>query len=158
MPQIQLPIFPAGVEHITPELAFEAKDGLVTYFTGHMPIFSHAEDDTQTFRMITAQFCVNGNAKQVEITRAFGVPSISVKRAVKLYRKKGAKGFYAEPGRRGAAVLTAPVLAAAQELLDEGLQTTEVAKQLKVKRDTLAKAIHTGRLHKAKKKRPKQSP
>jgi phage portal protein BeeE len=37
--------------------------------------------------MITAQFCESGNAKQAEIARAFGVPPISVKRAVKLYRK-----------------------------------------------------------------------
>jgi transposase len=39
--------------------------------------------------MITAQFCVNGNAKQMDIVRAFGVTKISVKRAVKRYREQG---------------------------------------------------------------------
>jgi len=153
MPQMQLPFFPDGVEHITAELAVEKRDGWVTYFNGHMPVFVHAEGDIATFRMITAQFCVNGNAKQAEISRAFGVTPISVKRAVKLYRKKGVAGFFEAPNRRGPAVLTEAVLKQAQGLLDEGLETSEVAEELAVKRDTLAKAIRAGRLHKPTKKK-----
>jgi DNA invertase Pin-like site-specific DNA recombinase len=153
MPQMHLPFFPDGVEHITSELAFEKKDGRVTYFNGHMPVFIHAEEDVATFRMITAQFCINGNAKQADIARAFGVTLIGVKRAVKLYRDKGVSGFYEEPKRRGPAVLTAEVLKEAQELLDEGVKTSEVGEQLGVKRDTLAKAIRAGRLHKPTKKK-----
>jgi transposase len=153
MPQMHLPFFPDGVEHITSELAFEKKDGQVTYFNGHMPVFIHAEDDRATFQMITAQFCVNGNAKQADIARAFGVTLISVKRAVKRYREKGTAGFYEAPKRRGPAVLTAEVLEQAQGLLDEGLETSEVADQLGVKRNTLAKAIGAGRLHKPAKKK-----
>jgi len=153
MPQMHLPFFPEGVEHITPALAFEKRDGQVTYFNGHMPVFVHDEQDIPTFRMITAQFCINGNAKQAEISRAFGLPLISVKRAVKRYREKGVSGFYEEPKRRGAAVLTAEVMQEAQARLDEGLETSEVAEQLGVKRDTLAKAIYAGRLHKPSKKK-----
>ncbi len=153
MPQMHLPFFPDGVEPITAELAFEKKDGQVTYFNGHMPVFMHDEQDIATFRMITAQFCINGNAKQAEISRAFGITLISVKRAVKLYRDKGVSGFYEEPKRRGAAVLTAEVLKEAQERLDEGLEIREVAGQLGVKRDTLAKAIRAGHLHKPTKKK-----
>ena len=153
MPQMHLPFFPDGVEHITSELAVEKKDGRVTYFNGHMPVFIHAEDDIATFRMITAQFCINGNAKQAEISRAFGVTPISVKRAVKLYREKGVSGFYEEPNRRGAAVLTDEVLKQAQDLLNEGLETSEVAEELAVKSNTLAKAIRAGRLHKPSKKK-----
>ena len=74
---------------------------------------------------------------------------------MKLYRKKGVAGFFEAPNRRGAAVLTEAVLKQAQGLLDEGLETSEVAEELAVKRDTLAKAIGAGRLHKpTKKKRP----
>ncbi len=153
MPQMHLPFFPEGVEHITSELAFEKRDGHVTYFNGHMPVFVHAEQDIPTFRMITAQFCINGNAKQADISRAFGITLLSVKRAVKRYREKGVSGFYEEPNRRGAAVLTAQVLKVAQERLDEGLETSQVAEQLGVKRNTLAKAIHAGRLHKPTKKK-----
>jgi transposase len=153
MPQMHLPFFPDGVEHITPELAFERKDGQVTYFNGHMPLFIHAEEDIATFRMITAQFCINGNAKQADISRAFGITQISVKRAVKRYRERGVAGFYEVPPRRGAAVLTEEVLKQAQERFDDGLETSAVAEQLGVKRDTLAKAIRAGRLHKPIKKK-----
>ena len=94
MPQLVLPIFPEGATQITPELTFEKRDGWVTYFHGLMPVFRHEEDDIQSFRMITSQFCGNGNATQAQITKAFGVPGISVKRAVKLYREKGPSGFF----------------------------------------------------------------
>jgi len=79
-----LPFFPQGVTHITAELAFTKQDAQVTDFNGHMPVFIH-EEDRATFRMITGQFCVNGNAKQADIVRAFGVTTISVKRSVKRY-------------------------------------------------------------------------
>src|SRR5262249_60635933 len=105
MPQVHLPMFPAGETHITSELAFEKRDGCITYFNGHMPVFTHAEKDIATFRMITSQFCVSGYAKQSDIIRAFGVTSISVKRSVKLYREKGTRGFYAPRVTRGAAVV-----------------------------------------------------
>ena len=88
MPQMQLPIFPEGVTHITPVLAFSKQDGRVTYFNGSMPVFIHDEDDRASFQMITAQFCVNGNAKHADIVRAFGVTKISLKRAVKRYREE----------------------------------------------------------------------
>ncbi len=153
---MQFPFFPEGVTHITQFLAFSKQDGRVTYFNGAMPVFSHDTEDIDTFRMITAQFCESGNARQVDIIRAFGISKISIKRAVKLYRKEGPKGFYATRKTRGAAVLIPQVLVQAQQLFDEGLETPEVADQLGIKRDTLSKAVRAGRLHKhAKKKRMK---
>ena len=147
MPQIQFPFFPEGVTHITALLAFARRDGRVTYFNGNMPVFFHDETDLASFRMITAQFVVNGHATQAEIARAFGVAKISIKRAVKLYREQGPKGFYAPRNTRGAAVLTPSVLEQAQQLFDEGLHTPEVADRLGIKRDTLSKAVRAGRLH-----------
>jgi transposase-like protein len=97
--------------------------------------------------MITAQFCINGNATQAEIRRAFGVSKISLKRAVKRYREEGPKGFYQPQKRRGPAVLTPEVLASAQQLLDEGLEPSQVADRLGIKRDTFSKAVRAGRLH-----------
>ncbi len=152
MPQIQFPFFPEGVRHFTPLLAFSKQDGRVTYFNGSMPVFGHDEADVASFRMITAQFCVNGNAKQAEIVRAFGVTKISLKRAVKRYREEGPKGFYRPRKHRGAAVLTPAVVAEAQQLLDDGLETSEVADGLGIKRDTLSKAVRAGRLHRPVKK------
>ena len=153
MPQMQFPFFPEGVTHITPLLAFSRQDGRVTYFNGDMPIFIHDAEDMDSFRMITAQFCVNGNTRQVDIIRAFGISKISIKRAVKLYREMGPKGFYAKRKTRGPAVLTPLVLEQAQQLLDKGQETPEVADQLGVKRDTLSKAVRAGRLHKPVKKK-----
>jgi transposase len=148
MPQLQLAIFPEGVTHITAALAFSKRDGQVTYFNGSMPVFVHDESDRASFQMITAQFCVNGNAKQMDIVRAFGVSKISLKRAVKRYREQGPRGFYEQRKRRGPAVLTEAVLAEAQQLLDEGLEPSEAADRLGIKRDTFSKAVRAGRLHK----------
>ena len=153
MPQAQLPIFSNGVTLINANLAFEKKDARVTYFNGTMPVFSHDEDDLNTFRMITSQFYVNGNATQAEICRAFGVNPINVKRAVKKYREQGAAGFYKPRNTRGATVLTPEVLTEAQRLLDQGDTVTEVANAVGVKRNTLNKAILDKRLHKAIKKK-----
>ena len=152
MPQLHLPMFPNGVIHITDQLAVMKKDGAVTYFNGHMPVFSHGENDINTFRMITSQFCVNGAAEQSDIIRAFGVTSISVKRSVKTYREKGPKGFYAPRVTRGAAVLLDPVVAAAEELLADGAGATDVAEKLGLKLNTLQKAIRAGRVRRPAKK------
>ncbi len=153
MAQTQLPIFPQGSTLITSQLAFTNESDQITYTYGVLPVFTHAKDDHKTFRMITAQFCVNGQAKQADIVRAFGVTNISVKRAVKLYREKGVSGFYEQRKTRGAAVLTTPVLTKAQQLLDEGVTVSDVACQLELKPNTLAKAVTAGRLHKPNKKK-----
>ena len=126
------------------ELAFEKKDGCITYFNGHMPVFTHGEKDVATFRMITSQFCVSGYAKQSDIIRAFGVTSISVKRSVKLYREKGTRGFYAPRVTRGAAVLVDSVVAQIEELLAAGASEAEVAKKLELKR-ARSRAPHASR-------------
>jgi transposase-like protein len=146
VPQLHLPMFPNGVTHITNELAFERKDGRITYFNGHMPVFTHAENDIATFRMITSQFCESGYAKQCDIIRAFGVTSISVKRSVKLYREKGTKGFYTPRVTRGAAVLSATVVAEIEQLLAGGASVAEVADKLGLKRNTLQKAMRAGKI------------
>ena len=153
MPQLYLPMFPAGVTPITDELAFERRDGKIAYFNGQIAVFVHAEDDVATFRMITSQFCANGHARQCDIIRAFGVTSISVKRAVKLYRERGAKGFYAPRATRGAAVLTAGVVAEIESLLVAGASLGEVAERLGLKPDTLRKAASAGRIRPAAKKK-----
>ena len=152
MPQIQLPIFPVGSTQISSTLAAVREGDQITYFNGSMPVFTHDEDDRDSFKMITAQFYLNGNAKQAEISRAFGVTKISIKRAVKRYQESGPKGFYEPRKTRGASVLTPAVLAQAQQLLNDEIEPRDVADQLTIKRDTLNKAILAGRLYRPKKK------
>jgi len=156
MAQLQIPFFPVGSTEITHDLAFEKREGQVTYFYGTLPVFSHAESDIASFKMITAQFYLNGYVKQMDVVRAFGVSAISVKRAVKRFQEEGPQGFYTGKNRRGTTVLTSDVLKQAQQLLDDGLEPGEVADQLAIKADTLSKAIRDKRLHKAIKKNSKR--
>lgn len=145
--QLILPFFPEGSVVISAALRFVKKEGQITYFHYDLPIFSHAENDLPTFRMITSQFYVTGKITQAEISRAFGVTLISVKRAVKLYQTKGVKGFYAPRVTRGATVLTPAVLSDVQQQLDDGLSVTEIAQKMDLKPNTLDKAIRQDRLH-----------
>ncbi|MGH7943736.1 MAG: helix-turn-helix domain-containing protein, partial [Opitutaceae bacterium] len=97
MPQVQLPLFPAGVTPINDQLAVSARDGQVVYLNGHLPVFTHGAGDLAAFRLFTTQLIVNGTATQGEIVRAFGVPAITVKRCVKRHRTAGTAAFFAPP-------------------------------------------------------------
>lgn len=146
MPQLQMPFFPQGVTHINNMLAFSKENGRIAYVTGSMQLYTHEENDSVSFRMITAQFCANGIAKQAQIASTFGLPTLAVKRAVKLYRSEGTRGFYKPRKARSAAVLTTQVCAQVQSLFDSGMAITEAAQQHGIKRDTLSKAVRSGRL------------
>jgi len=126
---------------------------MVYYVHGHLPVFQHAEDDVRGFRMFTSQMIVNGTVKPKEIVQAFGVPLITVKRYVKVFRERGTEGFsVAKPRHSSASVLKGEVLQQAQQLLDAGRSVPEVARELQVLANTLHKAIRAGRLRKGQKK------
>jgi transposase-like protein len=152
MPQIQLPIFPAGVTHISSEVAFQERDGKVYYFNGHLPVLVHDKSALSTFRLFSTQLVINGNATQAEISRAFGVPLVTVKRYVRLYREGGASAFFVPAKKRSARKLTAEVSQQAQELLDQGLEVPEVGREVGILSNTLHKAIRAGRLRPGKKR------
>ena len=153
MPQRQLPIFPAGVTEINNSIAVQKEAGQVVYIHGHLPVFHHEEEDIGSFRMFTSQMIVNGTVKPKEIVKAFGVPVITVKRYVKVFRDQGAKGFYAARARASSAsVLKGEVLERARMLLGGGQSVPEVARELKVLANTLHKAIRAGRLPAPQKK------
>ena len=40
----------------------ECRDGQVTCFNGHLPVFTHAPDDLAAFRLFTSQWISNGTA------------------------------------------------------------------------------------------------
>jgi transposase len=153
MPQLQLPIFPAGLTPITNDIGFQREEGKVVYFHGHVPVFQHAEKDLKSFRLFTSQLIVTRVVQQRDIVRAFQVPLATVKRYTKVFREQGAAGFFRQPRRRGETVLTPAVKQRVQQLLDEGQSVPEVAQQTKVLANTLHKAIRAGRLHAVKKKR-----
>ena len=159
MPQLQLPLFPAGVTEINRQIAVQKEAGTVWYLHGHLPVFQHAEQDVRSFRMFTSQMIAGGTVKPKEIVKTFGVPMITVKRYVKLYREQGTKGFYeAKPRHSSASVLKGPVLEQAQRLLDEGRSLPEVAEAVQVLANTLHKAIRAGRLRGSQKKASEPQP
>lgn len=153
MPQRQLPIFPAGVTEINRNIAVQKEGRQVWYIHGHLPVFHHDEEDVQSFRMFTSQMIINGTVKPKEIMKVFGVPSITVKRYVKVFREQGAKGFYENKARQSSAsVLKGEVLERARALLEKGRNVPEVSSELKVFANTLHKAIRAGRLPAPQKK------
>jgi hypothetical protein len=82
MCQALLPMIPPGASRINQVVSVVREDGQWTYFCGCQPVFSHAETDRQSFRLITAQLVSQGTCKQVEIISAFGVSKNSVRRSV----------------------------------------------------------------------------
>jgi hypothetical protein len=152
MPQLQLPIFPAGSQCITAEIAVERRDKHVVYIYGSLPIFQHQEGDLQSFRLFTSQLIEMGAARQVDIVNAFGVPLPTVKRYLKLLRDGGPQAFFEKPKRRSAAVLKGEARRLSESLLAEGWSVPEVAQASGVKANTLHKAIRAGRLPRVKKK------
>jgi transposase len=154
-PQLQLPIFPAGVTEINSRIAVQKDAGTVYYLYGHLPVFQHEESDVRSFRMFTSQMIANGTVRAREIVQTFGVPMITVKRYVKRYREAGARGFYeSQPRHSSASVLKGEVLEQAQRLLDEGRSVPEAAAELSVLANTLHKAVRSGRLRAPQKKAP----
>src|SRR4051794_18337400 len=116
MPQAQLPLFTEGFTQINQEVGFQRRDGKVYYFNGQLPVYVHEEADLRSFRLFTAQLVISGAASQAEVIRAFALPPVSVKRAVKLLRTQGAAGFFVPRKRREGSRLTAEVLLKAQAL------------------------------------------
>jgi transposase-like protein len=99
-----------------------------------------------SFRMFTSQLVINGNATQAQISRTFGVPLVTIKRYVKLYRQGGVHAFFAPSKGRAGRKLTAQVRQQAQMLLNKGLEVPEVARRVGILANTLHKAIRDGRL------------
>jgi transposase-like protein len=146
-------MFPSGATAINESLGCECRAGQVVYINGHLPVFTHAQEDIESFRFFTTQLIVNGTASQGEIARAFGVPLVTIKRYVKRYRQNGAKGFFLPPKRREGGRLTTDMLSKARGLLEAGEFVPEVSRATGVLANTIHKAIRAGRLPKPAKKK-----
>src|SRR5256885_12489602 len=151
MPQVQLPIFPAGSVEINRDLACRAEGEQVVYFNGHLPVFTHAKSDLASFQLFTSQLIVHGSATQGHVAKAFGVPLVAIKRATKLYRERGAAGFFVPKARREGSKLNAAKLEQARAWLVQGEPLAVVSQRTGVLTDTLRKAIEAGRLPPVKK-------
>jgi transposase len=146
MAQAFLPILPPGATTISDAISVVREQKQWTYFCGVLPVFRHPEEDRRSFRMFTAQLCVQGVCSQAQIIRTFGVSKNSVLRSVAKYRQEGIDGFYRRRKGRGPSVMTALVTSQAQDLLAGGYSRRDAAEELGIKYDTLRKAIDAGRL------------
>ena len=135
--QALLPLLPSGATPITDTLSVMNSGQTWTYYSGCSPIFSHAQDDNRSFKLITSQLICLRSCRLVDITKAFGVAVITVKRAVKKFREGGTAAFFQPRKGRGGSVFTATILTKAQSMLDEGLTRQKVCQKLNIKLDTL---------------------
>ena len=99
MPQIQLPIFPAGTEEINRNVGVHCKDGKVVYVHGHLPVYQHKTSNLKQFRFFTSQMIDTGAVKTGEVAKAFGVTLATVTRYWKVYREEGPEGFFQQRQR-----------------------------------------------------------
>ena len=148
MPQLVLPIFPQGLTPINELIGFENKDGQIYYYHGLLPVFSHDEGDRQSFRFIMSQLVVSGNVSQIQVSKAFGIPYITVKRSVKLLKDEGPEGFFKKRKGRSAHVLTPDKIKKAQSLLYKGYNSVQIGAKIDVRPPAIRKAIQAGKLHK----------
>src|SRR5450759_5521813 len=95
MPQLQLPIFPAGVTEINSRIAVQKEAGRVFYLHGHLPVFQHEEQDVRSFRMFTSQMIAGGTVKpNPSISKYCQSPWVMMGRAIIL-----SKNPIVPPGR-----------------------------------------------------------
>src|SRR5260370_13488831 len=69
MPQLQLPIFPAGSKNLTNEIAVEGEGKRGVYTHGSMPMFQHEKGDIRPFRRFTSHLIHIWSAQQGDIAR-----------------------------------------------------------------------------------------
>jgi hypothetical protein len=146
------PVYPTDIKMINSNIGVSTIKGTVVYFNGGGPIYQHGEGDYQSFRFITSQMIDLKTVHTVEIIECFAVSKESVVRWSKIYRTKGAKGFFGTKKfeKRGN-VLTEEVLIEVQGYLNAGLSLKAIGDTLSIKTDTLQKAIQQGRLTRAEK-------
>ncbi len=154
MNQAILPLIPQGATSINLQVGVFNQDGYWTYLVGLYPVYRHRAGDMRAFELTIAQLADSGACRPSELIAAFGISKSRMMRVLRRYREGGLEGFFDRGDRSGRVrrrkgrVLTNEVLQRAQELIDEGLGHTAVAKELGVATDTLRRAVWDGRLRK----------
>jgi hypothetical protein len=147
--QLLLPIFPNETHLITASLGVFRLDGMVFYLHCGVPIFTHSEEDIDSFRYITSNLILRGLCRKIEICKVFGVSYDSVNRYVNKLKKNGDKSFFTDETRHGHAYKLLPsVLEKAQKAIDAGKSNCSVARELNVSEGALRYALKTGKLKK----------
>ena len=143
------PIFPNDIQMINSQIGVKTIGEKIIYFNEGGPIYQHDPGDYQSFRYITSQMIELKTVRQVEIIKFFKVSKESVIRWSRIYRAKGAKGFFGtKKVKKSGNVLTAEILIQVQKQLNSGKTVKEIGELLNIKADTIQKGIQSGRLTK----------
>jgi len=147
--QLQLPLFPQDTKLISSCLGVYIKDGVVQYIVNGLPVFSHAEEDLQSFRYITSNFILQGLCRQSEVSSCFCISIDSIKRSLKKLRESGEAAFFSTETRHGYChKIRGAVLGTIQNKLDAGLSVNATAKSEGLSEGSIRYAITKGYLKK----------
>ena len=153
--QHHMPLLPSGAVLVNEHLAFESKDGAITFFDASGPIFTCPENDEQAKRFAAAMLTSPelDLAKPIEIAKVLGRHRSRIHDFRKRYREGGVEGLEVQKrGPRGATKLKGSVLTRSQKHINEGKSNRKVAKMVGVSEQTIRKGIKEGRLSRPGKK------
>ncbi|MBL0026649.1 MAG: hypothetical protein IPO98_17370 [Saprospiraceae bacterium] len=148
--QLQLPIFSRETKFISDCVGYYTKEGIVQYIVNGLPVFAHGEEDLNSFRYIVSNFIDQGLCKKVEVQRAFHVSDDSIYRYCKLYKEKGADGFFGERPRskRRSHKMVGETTLKIQKEIDKGRSVNSIAKEFGISEGTIRYQIQQGYLKK----------
>jgi DNA-binding CsgD family transcriptional regulator len=147
--QMQLPIFPVDTKLVNNTLGILSTDEMVYYLHNGSPVFCHPESNINHYRFICGNLVANGLCTASELADALGVTRRSIERYAKKHRESDGDAFLVKPDRRGQCFkMTPKVLAKTQELLDQGLNKEEIARQLNISSSSIRNHIKKGGLKK----------
>lgn len=148
--QLQLPLFSPDAIMISSCIGYYSRDGIVQYIVNGLPVYAHGEDDLNSFRFIVSNFIEQGLCSKAEIQRAFHVSEDSIYRYHKLYKEKGADGFFGERPRakKRCHKVVGQTKEKIQKFLDKGESVNSIAKRIGISEGTIRYQIKQGLLKK----------
>lgn len=147
--QMQLPFFPENTKLINATLGFRKQDDMIFYLHNGSPIFCHLETDMKSYRMILGNMVEMGLCSNSELSKALNVPYRTVQRYSKTFREKGSEWYFHREEQRGNNhKLRDEAMDKAQQMLDDHIPVTRIAKALEVTEGAIRHHIRSGRLKK----------
>ena len=102
-------------------------------------MFAHGVEDLNSFRYIVSNFIDQGLCKKVEVQRAFHVSDDTIHRYYKLFKEKGADGFFGERPRskRRSHKVVGETTLQIQKEIDKGRSINGTAKEIVISEGTI---------------------
>ena len=119
-----LPIFPSHHGQLSEKISVQCIDKQVGYFFGLHPLYSHHQNDIDSFKVTICQLYHFNYCSQTQIIDFFQVSPRGVKRAYQVYLEHGpGKFFKTSPKRKGkhtATIFTPELIKLVQEKIGMG--------------------------------------